>query len=131
MITREVASLPFNSKLICMYMLSSFEENVDVQMKMQTCNTHTCVCVHSALHRRFLFLFLFLCNTLHVCLCHEFVCVFVVLTFHSVNGQAFSTPARAFWRQQLEKFLEWDCKYEIEALNAVNHSGSDPLGFDF
>ena len=45
-----------------------------------------------------------------------------------LEREAFSTPARAFWKQQLQELLTRDCKYEIESLNAVNRSGSDPLG---
>ena len=46
-----------------------------------------------------------------------------------LDREAFASPARSFWRQQLQKFLEWDCKYEIEALNAVHYDGCEPLGF--
>ena len=48
----------------------------------------------------------------------------------SPGWQIFATPSRAFWRQQLQAFLDQGCKYEIEALNAVHHVGSDPLGYD-
>jgi hypothetical protein len=47
-----------------------------------------------------------------------------------LEREAFSTPARAFWRKELQELLTSDCKYEIESLNAVNRSGSDPLGCD-
>jgi hypothetical protein len=46
-----------------------------------------------------------------------------------LDEQIFASPARAFWRQQLQEFLDKGCKYEIEALNAVHHVGSDPLGY--
>ena len=47
----------------------------------------------------------------------------------ALDEQIFATPSRAFWRQQLQSFLDEGCKYEIEALNAVHHVGSDPLGY--
>ena len=46
-----------------------------------------------------------------------------------LEREIFASPARAFWRHQLQEFLDKGCKYEIEALNAVHHVGSDPLGF--
>lgn len=45
-----------------------------------------------------------------------------------LDREDFAAPARAFWKEQLQQLLMWDCKYEIEALNAVHRSGSDPLG---
>ena len=60
-------------------------------------------------------------------MCGSYVSYFTTNLLLSCH-QAFSTPARLFWRQQLLLLLQWDSKYEIESLNAVHHSGSDPLG---
>ena len=48
-----------------------------------------------------------------------------------LDREDFATPARVFWKEQLQKLLALDCKFEIEALNAVHRSGSDPLGCVF
>ena len=67
----------------------------------------------------------------YACACGERVCACACacLSVWGLDEQIFASPARAFWRQQLQEFLDKGCKYEIEALNAVHHVGSDPLGF--
>jgi len=67
----------------------------------------------------------------YACACGERVCACACacLSVWGLDEQIFASPARAFWRQQLQEFLDKGCKYEIEALNAVHHVGSDPLGY--
>ena len=61
------------------------------------------------------------------CACGERVCACACawLSVWGPDEQIFASPARAFWWQQFLEFLDKSCKYEIEALNAVHHVGSD------